>query len=75
LGDIIAEDLFLDTVHRCILQLPLTELTQLADWLAEYQAKQWDRKIEQDVKAGRLDALAQKANADFDAGRCTIAAP
>jgi hypothetical protein len=60
----------LQEIERAIVQLPPTELTQLADWFAEYQAQQWDRKIEQDVKAGRLDALAQKANADFDAGRC-----
>jgi hypothetical protein len=65
----------LQEIERAIVQLPPTELTQLSDWFAEYQAQQWDRKIEKDAKTGRLDALAQKANADFDAGRCTIAAP
>jgi hypothetical protein len=60
----------LQDIERAIVQLPPAELTQLADWFLEYQAQQWDRKIEKDAKTGRLDALAQKANADFDAGRC-----
>lgn len=57
-------------IEKAIVQLPTAELNQLADWFAEYRAQQWDRQIEQDVKAGRLEALANKAKADFDAGRC-----
>ena len=36
-----------------------------ADWEA------WDKEIEEDVKAGRLDALFDAALADLRAGRCT----
>ena len=36
-----------------------------ADWEA------WDKEIEEDVKAGRLDALFDGALADLRAGRCT----
>ena len=64
----------LQEIEKAIVQLPPTELTQLADWFAEYQAQERDRKIERDAKAGRLEALAQKANAEFHAGRYTIAA-
>jgi len=30
----------------------------------------WDREFEADVKAGKLDALGQEADKDFEAGRC-----
>ena len=36
-----------------------------ADWEA------WDKEIEADVKAGRLDPLFDKALEDLRAGRCT----
>ena len=35
-----------------------------ADWAA------WDKEIEEDVKAGRLDSLLEKTREDFRAGRC-----
>lgn len=36
-----------------------------ADWEA------WDRQLETDVKAGKLDQLAEEALEDLRAGRCT----
>ena len=36
-----------------------------ADWEA------WDRQLEADVKAGKLDQLAEEALEDLRAGRCT----
>ena len=36
-----------------------------ADWAA------WDKQIEEDVEAGRLDWLIEKAQANFEAGRYT----
>ena len=36
-----------------------------ADWEA------WDRQLEEDVKAGKLDRLAKEALEDLRAGRCT----
>ncbi len=35
-----------------------------ADWEA------WDKQIEEDIKAGRLDHLAERALEDLRAGRC-----
>lgn len=34
-------------------------------------AEQWDRQIEQDMLAGRLDAALQRADDHRSAGRCT----
>lgn len=51
-------------------QLPPDELTAFARWFEEYLADAWDRRIEADVKAGRLDEAGRRADADFEAGRC-----
>lgn len=40
-------------------------------WFAEYDAQEWDRQIEADVAAGRLDWLIDEARNDLKSGRCT----
>jgi hypothetical protein len=37
----------------------------------EFDAAVWDRQIEEDAAAGRLDALADKAVEELRSGRCT----
>lgn len=46
------------------------QLSAFARWFEEYLADAWDRRIEADIQAGRLDEAARRADADFDAGRC-----
>ena len=36
----------------------------------EARADAWDKQIEEDIKAGRLDHLGEKALEDLRAGRC-----
>jgi hypothetical protein len=50
--------------------LPPDELAQFARWFDEYVADAWDRRIEADIRAGRLDEAARRADADFEARRC-----
>ena len=52
-----------------IQKLGREELANLRDWFRKYDADEWDRQIEQDVHAGKLDRLAQEALAAHDAGR------
>lgn len=40
-------------------------------WFDELKADRWDRQIETDAKAGRLDRLAEEALAHHRAGRTT----
>ena len=39
--------------------------------LEEFAADVWDRQIEADARAGKLDHLISQADAEFEAGRCT----
>jgi hypothetical protein len=61
----------LDEIERAIRQLPPEDLTALRAWFAEYDAEAWDRQLEEDVQAGRLDELAREALDDLDAGQTT----
>jgi len=47
------------------------ELIEFRRWFAEFDAANWDRQIEQDAAAGRLDALAAEAIEDSRRRRCT----
>jgi len=51
--------------------LPREELDEFSRWFEEFLADQWDRRIEADIVAGRLDAAGQRADEEFEAGRCT----
>ncbi|MFO0930639.1 MAG: hypothetical protein U0736_27015 [Gemmataceae bacterium] len=52
-----------------IAQLPPEQVAQIRAWLVEQDEAAWDARIERDVSAGRLDALADKALAEYRAGR------
>jgi len=57
-------------IESAIAQLPPAELAELAKWFEEFQAQVWDEQIEQDMKAGRLDAPLKQAEMDFERGQC-----
>ena len=52
-------------------KLSRQELSAFRSWFAEFDAEAWDRQFEEDVRAGRLDALAKEALGDLHEGRCT----
>jgi hypothetical protein len=58
-------------LERAVTELPSQELAEFTAWFEEFVADQWDRQIEADVAAGKLDHLAKQADEDFEAGRCT----
>jgi len=50
-------------------QLNPDELAAFRDWFRRYDSDEWDKEIERDVSAGRLDKLAEEAVAAHKAGR------
>ena len=56
-------------IERAVTDLPPEELAEFRRWFLEFDAAEWDRQFEEDVAAGRLDALADEALADLRAGR------
>ena len=58
-------------IEDAVQQLSPGELDAFRAWFAEFDAAEWDRQMERDVAAGRLDALAGEALDDLRTGRCT----
>jgi hypothetical protein len=60
----------LQELEAAVSQLPAEELTVFARWFEEYMADAWDRRIESDIKAGKLDEAGSRADAAFESGHC-----
>lgn len=58
-------------IEQAVRQLPPDQLANFRAWFAEFDAEAWDRQLEQDIAAGKLDSLAQEALNDQREGRCT----
>jgi hypothetical protein len=50
-------------------QLNPDELAAFREWFRKYDSDEWDKEIEGDILAGRLDRLAEEAIATHKAGR------
>lgn len=61
----------LQELEKAVAGLSRDELGAFSQWFEEFLADAWDRQIEADAQAGRLDAAAKQADEDFEAGRCT----
>ena len=48
-------------LQQAILKLPEEDYDELLRWLLELDWEKWDRELEEDVQAGRLDALSAEA--------------
>ena len=55
-------------IEKAIVQLPAKDLDKLAHWLEDYRAQMWDKQIEEDLEAGRLDALLAEVDEEYEAG-------
>jgi hypothetical protein len=49
--------------------LSADELAEFRKWFLAFDWAAWDRQIEQDVQAGKLDALADEALREHAAGK------
>jgi hypothetical protein len=58
-------------LEREVANLTPEELTAFRAWFVEYDWQAWDRQLEEDVAAGRLDKLAEEALAAHARGETT----
>jgi len=58
-----------ETIELAIEQLPPNELAKLRRWFLEFDAAAWDAQIEADAAAGKFDALAEAALAEYHSGK------
>ena len=58
-------------IEAAIRGLSEVERAQFRAWFTEFDAQEWDRQLEDDVAAGRLDWLVDEAKHDLRSGRHT----
>ncbi len=57
-------------IETAIGELPPAKVAEFAEWFEEFHARLWDRQLEQDLKAGRLDSLHKEAKKDLESDLC-----
>jgi hypothetical protein len=55
-------------IERAIAQLPAKDLAELMRWLEDHYAQVWDKRIEEDLEAGRLDTVLAEVDQEYEAG-------
>jgi len=55
-------------IEAAIMRLPANDLARLTAWLDAYNAAAWDKQIEADLEAGRLDTLLDEVDREVAAG-------
>jgi hypothetical protein len=61
----------IERIERDVQALAPNELAAFRKWFQEFDAAAWDRQIEDDVRAGKLDGLADAALKASGAGKCS----
>lgn len=59
----------IEKIGREIKGLSPSELAAFRQWFRDFDAQVWDHQIEEDLKAGKLDALANQALKEFASGQ------
>ena len=59
----------IEDLEKAVIKLAPDELTKFRAWFEAFDAARFDQKIERDAKAGKLDAITDRALADFRKGR------
>jgi hypothetical protein len=56
-------------IKAAIAQLTLEERAEVARCLHEWEDDAWDKQMQQDLAAGKLDRLLAKVDSDIDHGK------
>ena len=59
----------IQAIEQAIQQLPAQELAEFRRWFTQFDEAAWDAQIEADAAAGKLDALAAEAAAEYRKGK------
>jgi DNA-binding SARP family transcriptional activator len=55
-------------LEKAVTQLSEKDLNRFRKWFDEYFAEIWDKQIERDAASGRLDALLEEVDEEYNAG-------
>ena len=58
-----------EQIESRIKSLSPGDLAELRAWFADFDARAWDRQIEADSVAGKLDGLVEESMSEYKAGK------
>lgn len=58
-----------EDIEKDITQLSPSELARFRAWYMSFDAAAWDKQIEADIKAGKLDRIAESAITEYKTGK------
>jgi hypothetical protein len=61
----------IQNIETEVSRLSPKKLAEFRAWFEAFDAENWDRQFETDVKTGTLDAAVKDALAEYDAGKTT----
>ena len=56
-------------IEKTIEQLSDHELATFREWFNSFDNERWQKQIERDIEAGKLDSFAEKAISDLRTGK------
>jgi hypothetical protein len=59
----------IELLEQYITELDDISFAKLRDWFIEFDQSRWDKKLEADSNAGKLDFIINKALAEHHAGK------
>jgi len=59
----------IERLEEQVKSLSEDDLSEFRRWFLEWDNDEWDRQIESDASAGKLDSLAAVALAEYNAGK------
>ena len=59
----------IEEIESAVSLLAPSDYEKFRQWLSDYHNRMWDKEMEQDAQAGRLDTLAKEALDDHLAGQ------
>ncbi len=57
-------------IEKAIADLPPAKLSVLRSWFEKFDAAYWDKQLNADIKAGKLDSIAAKVRESYKKGKC-----
>ncbi len=63
--DVAMRGMTLEELKWVVAHLSPEDLARFREWFEEFDAALWDQEFERDVRAGRLDEIAEQAIKDF----------
>jgi hypothetical protein len=58
-----------ESLEQAVASLPPKDLAEFRHWFAEFDGAIWDKQIETDALAGKLDVWADEALAEYRVGK------